>query len=207
DTVHYRWNESSFIYIPLKTGWSQAHFFQFKNDKYENLKYNRSVREFQYDTTYKTLTCITGWPYIPLYSIDNILQDQNTCNSFDPKINIAILDSLTLQPWTTDTCVYHPYNGSMIYQCGFGGNCIGHPQEFKYYQFQVNDPNQMNALAYFLQSTVPAGDYILAFTYNTAAYSTTTNWPAVRNQLSLLGSNMINTLTDNRAFIFFVKKG
>ena len=35
------WQESSFQYIPNKWGWGQSHFFQFKNNNYTNLFYNR----------------------------------------------------------------------------------------------------------------------------------------------------------------------
>ena len=30
---NYKWRESTFQYIPNKTGWGQAHFFQFKNNE------------------------------------------------------------------------------------------------------------------------------------------------------------------------------
>ncbi|MCX6294817.1 MAG: C25 family cysteine peptidase, partial [Bacteroidetes bacterium] len=40
------WRESSFQYIANKRGWEQAHFFQFKNDGYQYVKFNRPQRKF-----------------------------------------------------------------------------------------------------------------------------------------------------------------
>ena len=152
------------------------------------------------------LTCNAGWPYNPNFSIDSILQDEGTCNNLDAKINVAVLDSCSFIPWTTDTCIYG-YNGSSIYQCGSStSNCVGHPQPFSYFQFEVYDTAQSIALSNFL-SSIPSGNHILVFTFNRPPYSVIPNWPSVQSALVTLGSNMILTIPDSFSFIFYVKKG
>ena len=207
DPVNYRWNESSFIYIPAKTGWSQAHFFQFKNDRYETIDYDRQNRRFDYGPVSRLLTCNTGWPYNANYLIDNVLQDEGTCNSLSAKINIAVIDTLTLDPWTTDTCVFG-YHGQLNWNdCNGNSTCLGHPQPYKYFQYDLTDNNQVNSLINLLNNGVPNGYYILAFTFNTYPLSLIPAWPQLQSAFDSLGSSMILTIPDNRAFIFFVKKG
>ena len=52
-----KWKESSFTYIPGKTGWSQAHFFQFKKDGFEAINYDSTARKLDFVTAPKSLSC------------------------------------------------------------------------------------------------------------------------------------------------------
>lgn len=56
---NYKWRESSFQYIPNKSGWGQAHFFQFKNNDYRYIGYNRPQRKFDFVPNARQLTCRT----------------------------------------------------------------------------------------------------------------------------------------------------
>jgi len=40
DPIKFKWQESSFTYIAGKSGYSQSHFYQFKSDQYENVRYD-----------------------------------------------------------------------------------------------------------------------------------------------------------------------
>ena len=59
-TNGYKWRESSFQYIPNKRGWEQAHFFQFKNDGYQYVYFNRPLRKFDFVNDVKSLICNNG---------------------------------------------------------------------------------------------------------------------------------------------------
>src|SRR5689334_23113050 len=120
------------------------------------------------------LTCNTGMPYNSNFSINNILQDEGTCNNLNPKINIAVLDSCSFIPWTTDSCIYGYFNQLNYNDCLGNSSCMGHPQPYKYFQFDVSDTAQMSALANFF-SLIPNGHHILAFTFYTAPYSVIPN--------------------------------
>jgi hypothetical protein len=55
------WRESSFQFIQGKTGWGQAHFFQFKNDQYQLIFYDRQNRKFNFVQEIKSLKAQTGY--------------------------------------------------------------------------------------------------------------------------------------------------
>ena len=42
----YNWYERSFQHIPGKRGWGQAHYFQFKNNDFSSITYDRPERDF-----------------------------------------------------------------------------------------------------------------------------------------------------------------
>ena len=76
DTGYY-WIESSFQYIPDKVGWGQDHFFQFKNNDFLFLDYNRPARERQFGPAFRIIDCdvfgeATTWleTAFTLYHID-----------------------------------------------------------------------------------------------------------------------------------------
>ncbi len=61
----YNWRESSFQYIPGKKGWGQAHFYQFKNDRYQYVSFNRDSLRFDFFNDKKLITAKTGNYYQP----------------------------------------------------------------------------------------------------------------------------------------------
>ncbi|MEZ4740364.1 MAG: hypothetical protein R2818_13640 [Flavobacteriales bacterium] len=44
----YNWYERSFQFISGQRGWGQAHYFQFKNDNYADIEYDRPERDFDF---------------------------------------------------------------------------------------------------------------------------------------------------------------
>src|SRR5258705_2262068 len=59
DTTRFKWHSSSFIYIPNKTGWSQAHIHQFDHDGYNGVYYNRPGRRFDFLNSISEGECTT----------------------------------------------------------------------------------------------------------------------------------------------------
>ncbi len=193
------WKESSFIYIKGKTGWSQAHFFQFKNDNYEFIRFDRPERRFFFSETPVDLFCRNiGTP--PTYSFYDIkyyignYSDYSCCGSGDAII-VAVFDSLFLKPWTSDKGPY----GHRDYP-----QCPNRERPDNYFVFSTDSASLLN-MASFIHDTVPDNNYILLYSWRSGHFQ---NWPeAAYQKLEDLGAQGIRLIPDNYPYIFFVKKG
>ena len=199
DPVKYKWQESSFIHIPAKTGWSQKHFFQFKDDAYTNVVFDSTNRKFNFVINNKSLSVETmGSPTSGVafneigYTLNNAVGEYNGCQLAAAAM-VAVFDSITLEPWNTA--------GPDYGQANHIGGCRGRSEN--YFIFRYNDPLQMSSLNTML-SNVPAGNYILVYSWFTAPYSTVD--PNFLNALNAAGFNTV-LLQDNSPYIFFIKKG
>lgn len=212
------WKQSSFQHIQGKEGWSQAHFPQFKNDEYRFLKYDSLQRKFKFLPASRNLSCTTNNAdnsnitalFSSSYSIDGQLQDEASCQ-FTYKIQVAIIDSLTLEAWGnrwTDNSVTPPYVYNPTHYYGNrndNGSCRN--QVEKYFLFDVNDTAQMRGLVTMLRDSVPVGNYILAYTW----YKPTAGWASnkanVFAQFSQFGFDTLSSIYATRPWIFFTQKG
>ncbi|MEO8151376.1 MAG: C25 family cysteine peptidase [Bacteroidia bacterium] len=204
DPVHPQWNEASFIYLPTKTGWSQAHFFQFKNDDYKNIIFNRPSRKWDYVTTKSILKAQTNNKPINgvnegeiQYYINGILQDYNGCG-FAPALFVVILDPLTLQPKQTGQPDTH-YGNYNDY-----GLCRASRPD-KFFEFQTGVPAQVDSLKNLLTGKVPAGYFLLIYTWQLNQFSILDN--SLKQILKGLGSDSIDSLKDGQAWILFTQVG
>ncbi len=211
DTTGYLWRESSFQYINGKSGWGQAHFFQFKKDEFTFLDYNRAQRKFNFVTNTKLLTAKTysnsdiSHLFATEYKLDSDLQDYGGC-SFIPAIHVAVIDSLTLQPWGTfwtdpQNVQYNPTHS--FNNANDNHNCQDNIDKF--FIFRTNDATQMIGLDTLL-NRVPKGNYIVAWTWLQGNFQSWANNSAM-NTFQTLGADSIATLGDTRSWIFFAKKG
>lgn len=205
------WRTSSFQYIPEKRGWSQDHFHQFRQNPKTFLEMNEGNRLFEFSTSVKKLTCQTSSTLNfsdlgdILYKLDAELLEYGGCG-LAPAIHIAVLDSLTFEPWGT------PYNGenptNYFGQANFDGNC-GKARVQNYFIFRANTPSQLAGMKDMLLNKVPNGNYILAWTWIRNDFS---KWdaidPTLRQVFANLGSDTITDINnDSLPYIFFVKKG
>lgn len=202
----YRWKESSFQYIPQKTGWEQAHFFQFKDDKYNNIIYNKPNRLFEFSNTQAhisatNLIVATQIVQRPEYFINGALQGSTVCGL--NTIHVAVIDSISLQAWSTDQYNFGNINAN--------GNCGGDPSQhyFIYYADRVAHQASVDSM-FSLLNTIPDNNYILM--YNVTSFnpndSTFNTWtPAQKLYLHNLGFTSIDTIQNYRPWIFFTKKG
>jgi hypothetical protein len=210
-TQGFKWKESSFQYIPNKSGWGQAHHFQFKDNEFSFINYLRNPRVFQFDTTAKDLSATNiGNPvnvtqsYAIGYSIEAQLQDYGTCGGW-PGIYVAIIDSITLKPWLTR--VPGPNNDTLNPNNNFGNandwtNCRSRPEA--YFIYFIQNPAQMAALENLLNNVVPCGNYILAWSVFNPLYSL---WPpSLHTTFQNLGAPDMTSYNDSLPFIFFTKK-
>ncbi len=62
---NYNWRNSSFQYINSLYGWSQAHFYQFRNDTYQFTNFDEANRTYKFVDDIKIMNAQTGvYPYI-----------------------------------------------------------------------------------------------------------------------------------------------
>lgn len=197
------WRESSFQYITDKMGWGQDHFFQFKNNDFDGILYDRTTRNRFFGPNIKELTCdvisTTSIPgiYYNAYYIDGTQQEYAIC-TYTPSLYLAVIDPFTLSPWTTDQHAVGNANPP--------GVCRNRPE--KYFIYRQNDAVQMAAFQNLVTNIVPDGYYILVYSPMTTLYN---QWdalaPSMYSTFQNLGSDSITTGRPNLPFAFFCKKG
>ncbi len=215
-----KWKEHSFQYIPNKNGWGQDHFFQLKNNTFNNINYIKDSRTFSFDTTSSGIICLTKGSPVNSNDFDNIRYEQNgslkainLCGGV-PVIYVAVFDPLSLKPWGTKKEV----NGNVINPDNdFGNgnnmndpipiNCRGY-EEFVF-AFMQNDAEQMDSLYKMLLNKIPNGHYILAYSAGWLQTNThpNINSSGIKNAFQTLGFSQINSILDYYPWIFFTKKG
>ena len=205
----YRWKESSFQHIPGKRGWAQDHFFQFKKNQFNQINYLRTIREFDFVTNAKEITCYAyGFPWAidelwaTSYKIDAEVWADAGC-SLDGAIYIAVIDSVTLLPWLSpENCwstgnQYGQFNNTC--QCKNGSRMANFV-----FRNEAGASNDLAAMRDMINS-VPNGHYILAYTWIYGNYQT---WDeSVIQAFEDLGADSIRTLPNEYPYIFLVKKG
>jgi hypothetical protein len=198
------WKESSFIYIPGKKGWSQAHFFQFKDDKYKNIQYSRPSRRFEFVDEIKSIRAKTfirdgnGQPSAAEFSfyLDNAPQRQGVYISRG--FVVAVYDPDSAKFWRSDMGSYGHVNSAFVSTPGF--------------DFQINygDTTQHGYLQRFLDK-VPQGHYVLMYSINQPFYSQFSS--SLKGAFNRLGSTLIGnapgdtTVRDTLPYILFTRKG
>lgn len=209
----YVWRESSFQTITNKHGWGQSHFFQFKNDGYQFVKYKKPLRKFAFENDVMSLFCRTGI----IYNIDpvNIIYSLNgsvkhTWNCEWNGWSIAVFDSISGLPWLSNAGVTTPTVGS------FGNFFCVAPQPLFAYDFGFDNyngpttggnythPTWQADLQNFLNS-IPQNNLVLAYS---AQSHTASSYPnALYNAFESIGSGNIRTLKDTTPLIIFGRKG
>ncbi len=207
-TNGYQWKETSFQYIQNKTGWEQAHFFQYKNDAYEYVKFNRPQRRFDFVNDVKTVQVYnficsgTGVDcYNIKWSLNNSEKTYWHCNSLSPSISIAVIN-----PVTGENLKSYPGSNPGIY----GENhCRPYIQET--FEFEVASSSGRANLANFINNVVPAGWYVLAYSVNTVNYSSFTAPTDAQffAAFQSLGSiySQASKIPDSRPYVLWGTKG
>jgi hypothetical protein len=202
------WREHSFQYINGKRGWSQDHFFQFKNNNFNLINYQRPQRYFDFVTNAKLLTCNAfGFPWTASelwatsYKIDAEVWADAGC-SLDPAIYIAVIDSVSLIPWLSPANCFD--QGNQFGQ--FNSNCACKSgNRMANFIFRTNRPAELAAMRDMLNNHIPNGNYVLAYSWIMGNYQ---NWdPSVIEAFENLGADSIRYLPNEYPYIFFTKKG
>jgi hypothetical protein len=208
------WMEQSFQYIEGKSGWGQDHFFQFKNNNFSFLDYNRDDRQrhfFEYEASircnvYDNANNVNAWEGTNWY-LNSALVETNLCG-LTPSIHVAVIDPNTLEPWKTQGEV----NGVIVNTGNSFGNANDYPscrtRPEGYFVFRQNTQEQLQAFENFMVNVVPDSFYYLIYTPITTRYDLWDNlYPQVYDVFTNLQSDSIYQGRPNRSFIFFGKKG
>ncbi len=204
-TNGYNWREHSFQYIPGKSGWEQAHFFQFKANTYQYVKFNRATRKFDFQNDTKVLVCNNGIsPFINQVNIEwkmnNTVKTYWSCVGSTSGLNIAVINPVTGE--NMETSVVSP----LCSTCNNGvyGNTQCRDYAYNTFEFLDIDAQNRNNISNFLTNVVPNGFYVLAYSINRLSLPYENN---VLDAFELIGASAIKTIKKNVPYIVFGKKG
>ena len=205
DNAQPNWRESSFQYIANKSGWGQAHFFQFKNDSYQYVTYNRPDRNFVFFNNFITLSVQAGiYPYLPWdeswYKLNGAVMDIWSCLGDQADgIKLAVFNPVSGEPWYSHDTGNH--NGP------YGNNhCKAYDvAAFDFYtDYPPNSAGFREKITDFIND-VPNGYYILA--YNHKNHFAQAYEEPLRQAFESFGSNNIRSIQDNTPYIIYGIKG
>lgn len=209
------WRESSFQYIRGKEGWGQDHFFQFKDNHFSSINYNRPDRTRDFDTISRILKATVydnattnATTFETRYFIDGFEQEYGFC-SLNPSLHVAVIDPVTLAPWLTRFPTTPASMSHFFGNANDNGSCRQRSE--KYFIFRQDNAQQLTNFQNMIQA-IPDGHYVLIYTARFANYDA---WNQLESQLpqsmydvfAQLGSDSIVPGRENRAFVFFAKKG
>lgn len=207
--INTKWNTSSFIYVPGKTGWSQADFYQFTENDFNYIEQNELQKSLDFIQTPQQLHCRNigsatsiNWNKVE-FTLDGSLLGFTSCDETSA-YNVAVFDSATLTNWISNRAKFghrnYPFcvSAGKIYQ--------------KYFAFNTDATGRKNMIN-MVADSVPNGNYILMFTWRTgnfASWDYTSDIP----KMEALGANKklrnivdLKTNGNNLPYIFFVQKG
>jgi hypothetical protein len=206
------WRESSFQYINGKQGWGQDHFFQFKNNAFTGIEYNRPTRDRDFlqgiASTVKcdvfTTTSSPGYYYNAWY-FDGDLMGYGICNLV-PKLHVVVINPVTHDHWRTRNQALGVNLNNDFGNQNDDGDCL---PVMTFFTFPQNDPAYLSAFQNMVNTEVPDGYYMLIYSPMTTRYDWWNSIDSVGmyNTFLGLGSDSINGNRPNRPFAFFVKKG
>ncbi|MFT7344756.1 MAG: hypothetical protein ACI9XP_001344 [Lentimonas sp.] len=204
------WKESSFQYIQTKSGWGQDHFFQFKDNDYSQIDYNRSQRKKSFttaDTTY--LDCYVYGSNVATsanqWQINGQQQDYDLC-FFRPQIQVGVVDPLTMTSWGTH---FNGQNPDHIFG-NYNENGVCRQRVEKWFLFTQNNATELASFQNMVLNEVPDGHYIIIYApYFGARYDlwNSTDSLGMYSTFAALGSDSINAGRINAPMAFFVQKG
>ncbi|WP_343637683.1 C25 family cysteine peptidase [Fluviicola sp.] len=215
------WTEYSFQYIPGKRGWGQDHFFQFKNNSFSSINYDRTSRKRLFNLNDIHTIGITTMKYTTLYnsyfiawSIDNQNMDYATCNTY-PYIYVGVADGTTLEAWRTHCpgCSQGSNNnpamnfGNLNNLGSAGGQGCRDRYEV-YFTFDQTDPASMANFQNMITNGIPDSNYVVIYTpFSTYFNLWGTNNPSVFTMFQNLGFPTMTASQPDEPFALFFKKG
>ncbi len=209
---YYRFKESTFQFITGKYGWGQDHFFQFKDDSYTYIDYNRPVRQFDFVPDYKELK-VTTFPIKPAgdccnfaseFMIAGGLQEESGCLPGITGIYVFVIDPITLDPWGTNYAGANPDHA-------FGDiACRGRVE--KYFLFNLANPASSDSLVDMLNNDIPDDYFVGMYTFTFTQPNFSSFSPALIAALDNLGANgdsltALQATAHPGAYIFYTRMG
>jgi hypothetical protein len=207
----YNWYERSFQYIPERNGWGQSHFFQFKDNTYSGILFDRPERDFDYSGGVRQIRASVSGnnPFGDTgYDIDLTAIDYSGCGPW-PGWHVAVIDPVTMEPWGThfiagNGAEFNPQN-----EFGNANNLsLCRPRVQKYFTFFTNQPAQLAGMQDMIANRVPDGHHMLFYTWlYLDKDGMTVNGPGLIPAMEELGMPDLDNLPDSVPYIFYVRKG
>lgn len=211
----FNWYERSFQYIPDRHGWGQAHFFQFKNDDFNTVVYDRPDREFEFTNAPHEISAWSpGFDYVGDigWRLDLVPQEYNGCSA-EAAWHVAVVDPYTFEAWGsrwTDNSVVPPVTYNPDHNFGNHNdnpaNC-GRNRPMYYFSFKQNVPAQMTALKNMLDTGIPDGHHVLLYTWLYMNKDGMAAEPALIPFMEQELHAPISALQDSVPYIFYIRKG
>lgn len=203
------WRNSSFQYIPGKSGWGQDHFYQFEDNSYNRINYDRATRTKTFLTGDSVNVFVNS--YGSNYStvnnnwiIGDLQQDYELCQ-FVPQIQVGVVDPITLTSWGTRYGGLNPNNNFGNYNDN--GGCRNRVE--KYFLFRQNSTAQLDAFQNMVLNSIPDSFYmVIYFPYYGARFDLWASLsPSMFATLQSLGFDSMTMTQANTNVALFVKKG
>lgn len=207
------WHNRSFIYLADgSSGWNQSHFYQYKQDEFEDLLYEEPNREFEY--TYSEAYYIAENIFKHVYesevrhNLNDVALDFFGC-AHEGGILITVFDSISGQPWIWDASTapagsYPPCKNEVLKHN---------------FEFSTTSLESRNQAIDFINS-IPDNCYISIRSFsrfNLWVGGIPSDWledtlvngsgNSLYHTLSSLGATVHEEITGEGSFIFFRKKG
>lgn len=198
----FQWKSSSFLYKPGITGWSQAHYYQFREGTLSNLKWEDNLRQTAFITSNYSLN-MSHEGNRPSYEINGVNMDYGGCFGL-PQLAVAVLDSILFEyPWEADSCQRY-YGNYNYYACLTNDGCAFRTRPDKYFLFNMADPAAVQGMTGMLDTAIANGNYILSWPVFPIRIDTMT---LVQNAFAAIGAPQIASVDSGEKFLFFMKKG
>jgi len=206
----FAWRESSFQTIGTKRGWSQAHFYQFKNDAYQFVNYKKDQRKFIFlNNKHSVQARAAHSPAIHLSEM-NFFFDYEKLEEWPSAFdgwNFAIFDTISGLPKQIFSSNY-PATG-----LGTFNNCIEHGMRYVYsfgaWSACGSPVTWKMDIETFLNS-LPVNQYVLGYTtgMTDSTYSQVSSYSnSLYTAFESVGAKNIRTTPDTVPYVFFGKKG
>jgi len=205
----YSWYERSFQFIRGKHGWGQAHYFQFKDDAYNGVVYDRPARRFGFDPGQRNLQAYvrgnssgvandsTKWV------LDLEPQDYNGCST-QPSWHVAVVDPATFEAWAT---YWNGENPDHRFGNQNDGSACRNRIELRFI-FRTNNAAELAGMRNMVMNAVPDGHHLLIYTWRYLDKTgTRQNAPGLLADLEQLGAPAFANVPDSVPYIFYVRKG
>ncbi len=165
------WQNSSFQYIPDKSGWGQDHIFQFEDNSLAATNVNRSQREFEFFQGDVTIVNNVNTPDVTDLNVivNTEIVEYGACLG-TRSIHLVILDPVTFQAWGTDWGNENPDN--FFGNDNHGGRVPPCRSRVEFHFIFRSNTTQLEALAdLILSDIIPDGHYLVLYTRGNVNYN------------------------------------
>ena len=209
----YNWYERSFQHIPGKRGWGQAHYFQFKNNDFSSITYDRPERDFDLLVAPHDLQVWTGgFDYADDigWSLDLNQVDFGGCGATSAW-HVAVVDPYTYQwegtRWidnlATPPITYNPDNDFG----NFNDLSVCRNRVKGYFVFFQNNPAEMQSFQDMITTGIPDGYHMIIYTWLFVDRTAMSASPEGTSALAYLEGLGMPAGTDSVPYICYYQKG